>query len=200
MLIGRGSECEELLALLERTRKGAGCGRVLRGPPGVGKTTLLSWSVQQAGDLELSRSNVTNRQDPLPLSALRDLVEPIEAEIERLLPEHRRTLLGMLGRESSVADSKGLGAAVVALFSLLAERSPLLVVIDDLHWADTTSLEAISFANRRLDHERALILAAVHDGEFDPIESMPTFVVAGLSPFEVARLLKVSSNPEIAEE
>ena len=88
------------------------------------------------------------------------------------------------------ADSKGLGAAVVALFSLLAERSPLLVVIDDLHWADTTSLEAISFANRRLDHERALVLAAAHDGELDPIESMPTFVVAGLSPFEVARLFE----------
>ncbi len=200
MLIGRGSECEELLALLERVRLGTGGGRLLRGPPGIGKTTLLSWTVQQALSFRVVSLECDESSRQLPLSTLRDLVSLGEDEVEKLLPEHRGALLGILGRETSTADAKGLGAALVALLSSWSETAPLLVVIDDLHWVDATSLDAIVFAHRRLDHERALILAAARDGLPDPIESMTTLAVAGLSPFDVAQLLDGIVEPRVTEE
>jgi DNA-binding CsgD family transcriptional regulator len=49
--------------------------------------------------------------------------------------------------------------AVLTLLSDLSERSPVLVVADDAHWLDRSSLDALAFAGRRLDTERVVLLA-----------------------------------------
>ena len=51
------------------------------------------------------------------------------------------------------------GAAVLTLLSDLSERSPVLVVADDVHWLDRSSLDALAFAASRLDAERVVLLA-----------------------------------------
>ena len=48
--------------------------------------------------------------------------------------------------------------AVLTLLSDLAERSPVLVVADDAHWLDRSSLDALAFAGSRLDAERVVLL------------------------------------------
>ena len=50
------------------------------------------------------------------------------------------------------------GVAVLTLLSDLSERSPVLVVADDAHWLDRSSLDALAFAASRLDAERVVVL------------------------------------------
>ena len=51
-----------------------------------------------------------------------------------------------------------IGVAVLTLLSDLAEHSPVLVVADDAHWLDRSSLDALAFASSRLDAERVVVL------------------------------------------
>jgi predicted ATPase len=55
-------------------------------------------------------------------------------------------------------DALLTGTAVVSLLSGLAEERPLLVVVDDARWLDRASLDALTFAARRLDSEPAVLL------------------------------------------
>ena len=106
----------------------------------------------------------------------------------------------MLGQVPSTADSRGLGAALVALLSELAEESPVLLILDDLHWADTTSVEALLFAVRRLEYEPVLVLAAAHEEVSSQAENLPVLAVVGLSPLDVAELLDGVVEREVVDE
>ena len=62
-----------------------------------------------------------------------------------------------LAAHSVAPDPLLTGVAVLTLLSDLSERSPVLVVADDAHWLDRSSLEALAFAGSRLDAERVVL-------------------------------------------
>ena len=162
---------------------------LLRGVPGVGKTTLLSWAMDQASGFRVLSSRCNEASRHLALSALQGIVVPVQDHLDSLTPDHRQVLQGMLGQGQSTADSRGLGAALLALLSVLAEESPVLLILDDLHWADATSIESLLFAARRLEHESVVFLAAAREDGSSQAEQMPVLPVVGLSPLDVAELL-----------
>ena len=63
-----------------------------------------------------------------------------------------------LSPDPVAADPLLTGVAVLTLLSDLSEHSPVLVVADDVHWLDRSSLEALAFAGSRLDAERVVLL------------------------------------------
>jgi DNA-binding CsgD family transcriptional regulator len=70
-------------------------------------------------------------------------------------------LLAAAGRaDDVVADRFTLGAATLGLLTTAAEASPLLLLVDDAHWLDPTTSEAVSFAIRRLGADAVAVLAA----------------------------------------
>ena len=201
VLYGRRTECEELLGLLARAQSGKGAARVLVGPPGVGKTTLLSWTLDQAEGFRALTCQCNERSGRLAVSALQGLVDSLVSEIEALLPEHQNALFPILGQGQASADPLALGAALVALVSQLVSDSPLLVVIDDLHWVDQTSYEALLFALPRLERDPVLVLAASrNDKGSEPSEQWPAIPIAGLSQFDVAQLLGDSVERNVADQ
>ena len=89
------------------------------------------------------------------------------------------------------------GVAVLTLLSDLSERSPVLVVADDAHWLDRSSLDALAFAGSRLDAERVVLLVGAR-GQAPPPgfdRGFPELHLEPLSAADAGRLLDGQPRP-----
>ncbi len=89
------------------------------------------------------------------------------------------------------------GMAVLTLLSDLSERSPVLVVADDAHWLDRSSLDALAFAGSRLDAERVVLLVGAR-GQAPPRgfdRGFPELHLEPLSADDAGRLLDMQPRP-----
>jgi DNA-binding CsgD family transcriptional regulator/tetratricopeptide (TPR) repeat protein len=186
-------ERDEPLAELHRLRAEAagGAGRLVfvEGEAGVGKTSLLRAFRESAPPpTRMLLGSCDPLSTPRPLGPLLDVAEDLDAEFARLVR-------GQASRDDV------LGALLAALRS--ADRS-LVLVIDDLHWADEATLDALRFIGRRIESTHVLVVGTYRDDEVGPRH--PLRVVVGdlaTSP-AVHRLplapLSVSSVEELARD
>lgn len=173
-IVGRDAEVERLSALVADA---SGGGRVLlmSAAAGMGKSTLLEYAVrraEEAGHRVLRASGRESERD-LAFAGLHQLLRPVLDEAAHLPDRQRRTLLGAFGFVPDAPDPLLTGVAVLTLLSQVAERAPLMVVLDDAQWIDSASADVLAFAARRLDDDPITLLAAVRDD--DPI-TLPTAV------------------------
>jgi DNA-binding CsgD family transcriptional regulator len=181
--IGRTGELDRLLALLDRAGNGRPAAGLVAGDAGVGKTRLLVELIDRAAkrDVRVLVGGCMEVGDVgLPyvpfVDAFRDLgTRPGEAEVAaplvaavpslgRLLPE--------LGDERAAAPAPGDGFERVQLFDgvltllgRLSELAPLLLVIEDLHWADRSTRDLIAFLVRTLRGGRVTLVASYRSDE-----------------------------------
>jgi len=138
--------------LLARLRTGEGGTVVLVGEAGIGKTTLLEWAAANSRDLRLLRASGRESEADLPFVALADLLRPLDRLIESLpTPQARALSSALLLTKAKNGDRQAVNAATVHLLGLAAQEQPLLLLIDDYHWLDSSSREVIDFAARRTD-------------------------------------------------
>ena len=86
---------------------------------------------------------------------------------------------------------------MLTLLSDLSERSPVLVVADDAHWLDRSSLDALAFAGSRLDAERVVLLVGAR-GQAPPRgfdRGFPELHLEPLSAADAGRLLDGQPRP-----
>ncbi|HEY6540407.1 MAG TPA: AAA family ATPase, partial [Ktedonobacteraceae bacterium] len=69
-----------------------------------------------------------------------------------------------------------LWEATTALFSVMSRSTPLLFVLDDLHWTDDSSLELLAYVVRHMQNERIAIVATCRDIELTPTSSLRTLL------------------------
>src|SRR4051794_4019841 len=173
--IGRRVELAQLDAAL--TVAGAGSSGLVfvAGESGVGKSRLTDHFAERAkaaGARVLWGDCIDLGDSELPyaplVSALRSLVRqghpvfdalgPQRAELARLLPE-----LGTPGDlivEPYAGSAQGrLFELLLVLFERLAEESPVLLVIDDLHWSDRSTRDFLAFLARNVCHQRLLVVS-----------------------------------------
>ena len=163
-LLGREREREVLGRLLEGARTGHGGVLVLHGEPGVGKTALLEFAVEDAPDFGVVRTAGVEGEMELPYAALQQLCSPIIELTERLPDPQREALAVAFGRSVGPAPEPFLvGLAVLGLLSEAAEGRPLLCVVDDAQWLDDASARALAFLARRLLAEKIALLFAVRE-------------------------------------
>src|SRR6266699_5412905 len=160
-LLGRQREREVLGRLLNAALDGDGGVLVVYGEPGVGKTALLEWTVEEGRQLRVLRTVGVEGEMELPFAALQQLCSPILDRSERL-PDPQRDALGVaFGLSAGQAPNPFLvGLAVLGLLSEAAERQPLLCVVDDAHWLDDASTRALALIARRLLAERVALIFA----------------------------------------
>jgi DNA-binding CsgD family transcriptional regulator len=172
-LFERDDELAELLAAIDLAEAGEGSLTVLEGVAGIGKTSLLKAVMENArsrglqvlagrgAELELEFSFGVARQ--LFELLLRGCSEPERAALVEGAAALAGPLFGLPGEPSVVAGADSPFAMYNALYWLtanVAEDRPLLLVIDDLHWADTSSLRWLNFLTARIeDLPVALIVA-----------------------------------------
>src|SRR5262249_25997416 len=154
VLPGRAAECLRLDALLAAARNGSSSALVLRGEPGIGKTALLGYAREQAVGFRVLAAPGVESEAEIAFAALADLVRPILGGLPSIAEPQAAALAGALALGPPVAaDRFAHCAATLSLLAAAAEDAPVLALVDDLHWIDPSSAEAILFAGRRLESE-----------------------------------------------
>ena len=130
----------------------------------MGKSTLIDAAAARfkaSGALVL-RASPSFAERHTAFSMLWDLVGDLNWNATTQLPDEYRLILDVaLGRTQAIAELPALATAV-ALENLLGElstRTPVVVMIDDLHWSDPESLAAVERASRRLTSRRVSLVA-----------------------------------------
>lgn len=230
--VGRSRELTALRALLPRSEGEGRRAALLAGEPGSGKSRLireLAHDVGREGALVLygaCDSVVRTSYGPV-VDALDHLVrhhQELELgpelaragpELVRLLPNLPDVVGALPLRRAADPDTERhrLHSAVVDLLAAAGARTPLLLVLEDVHWADAPTLLLVKHLVRAGVDARMLVVATFRDVEADvPAELSETLVevrrtegvvrmrLAGLSGGEVAEFVRLAAGVEASSD
>ncbi len=214
-LVGRDAELGRMLTLLDDAASGQAVVALIGGDAGVGKTRLVAEVTRMATEqgftvlsghcAELGESvpylplaDALRGAPQAPAASRTDLRDALAARplLGRLLPES-----GMAapagGDESGVARQQMLGA-VLGLLAELAAAAPVLLVLEDLHWADASTRDLLTFLSRVLRTERVAIIGTYRTDDLHrrhplrpvlaELQRLPTVTAIQLGPLEPAAL------------
>ena len=197
MLVGRDRECARIDELLAGALKGESGSLIVRGEPGIGKSALLDYAAARADGMELLTTAGVEAEADLAFAGLYGLLRPILGRLSELPEIQAEALAGALALAPSSGSDRFLtSAAVLGLLAEAAEERPLLCLVEDAHWLDTPSADALVFAARRLRAERVAIIFAVREGEPSSFEGrgVPELLLTGLEKEDALALLADSSS------
>jgi DNA-binding CsgD family transcriptional regulator len=164
-IVARDAEIAALRVFVEQTDEGSAA-LVLEGEAGVGKSTLWLAAVEHAPACGVSvlSARPAEAERGLAHNGLGDLFDDVLDDVlPALSPPRRRALETALLREDASdesVDQRALAVAVRDALHLLAERSRVLVAIDDAQWLDAPTSSALAFALRRLEEGSVRLLLA----------------------------------------
>jgi DNA-binding CsgD family transcriptional regulator len=187
-IIGRDAGLARLRGLVDPVPQSSQV-LVVTGEAGMGKSVLLADVAGRARRAGLRVLSVTGRESEskLAFAGLHQLLRPVLPAAAGLPGRQARALTGALGlsADPGAADPLLTGVAVLTLLSDLSERSPVLVVADDAHWLDRSSLDALAFAGSRLDAEPVVLLVGAR-GQAPPPGFERGFPELHLEPLSAA--------------
>ncbi|MEV7801581.1 AAA family ATPase [Microbispora sp. NPDC088329] len=190
MLWGRATDQAVIDGLLDRARAGRSGVIVVRGEPGIGKTSLLAYAAERArdmGGMRVLRGVGVETEAEIPFASLHLLLGHTLDRLDALPAPQAAALRGAFGL-APVTDHRLLvGLAVLSLLAELAEGGPLLCLVDDAQWLDQESAQALRFAAHRLHAEGIVMVFAARDG-FDP-SGLPEHRLPGIDADSAAALL-----------
>jgi len=169
MLLGRSPELTRLNDLLLAARQGHSAAVVISGEAGIGKSALAesmaSLAAAQA-DTAILRTRGIEAESEIPFAGLADLLRPVQHLLPELPQPQAAALVGALALGPPTAvDRFAVAAATLSLLAAAAQGGSLLCVVDDAHWLDPSSAEALIFAARRMRAERSILVFTVRDDE-----------------------------------
>ena len=168
----------------------------------MGKSLLLDTVVAETDGFQTLRTSGLQVESKLPFAGLHQLLGPLLPKVASLPEAQREVLESVLAVRAPVAHhSFAVAAAVLALLALAADEQPVLLVVDDAHWLDPGSLEALLFAYRRLGEESlALVLACRTEAIPEALRTaaLPELVLEPLDP--AAALAVAAEHTGIAHD
>jgi DNA-binding CsgD family transcriptional regulator len=194
--LDRTSEREVLDRLLADVRGGQSAVLVMRGEAGIGKTALLRHAARQASGFRVAQVTGVEAEMELPFAGIHQLCAPVLDQVDPLPHAQRDALNVALGLASGdVPDRFLVGLAVLGLLSAVAEKRPLLCLVEDAQWLDAASGLILGFVARRLVAESVAMVVTVREPttrhDFD---GLPELLLRGLAE-EDARTLLMSAVP-----
>lgn len=185
--VGRVEERDRLSSALQTALAGRARMVMIVGEPGIGKTRTVEelaaeagvhgaqvlWGHAYEGDINAPHMpfadalrGFTRALEP---DALSDVLASDVAEIASLIPEIRDRVdrVPDLPRLEGEADRYRLYEAVTSFVRRAARDTPLMLVLEDLHWADKPSLMLLQYLARSLDADRVFIVCTYRDVELE---------------------------------
>jgi tetratricopeptide (TPR) repeat protein len=186
--VGREEERAALRGYLQQAKNGAGLVVVIGGPPGIGKTRLareVGEEARRLGFVALA-GNCYDREDSVPLvpfvellemqlaraaspAAVREVLGAEAPEMTRLLPQLRRLFPDLPAplQVSPEQSRRMLFNAVGELFVRQSALSPMLLLLEDVHWADEGTLSLLVHLGRSTSTMPVMVIATHRDYELD---------------------------------
>jgi predicted ATPase len=218
-LIGRNEALYRLAQAYEQARSGHGGAVLISGEAGIGKSRLMQDFVNGLeGEATVISGGGHEAEQDLPYWPLIEALGPhlpainwaalnVQSlhlsEVTRLFPE-LRTLLPNLPPPAVAEPGQEQGRLFLALtrwfLGLAAQRPPLILCLDDLHWADETTLAWLGYLGRQLKRAPVLVLGAYRGAEAARVARLRAgllrlsvlqeVMLEGLLPVEVQRLVR----------
>lgn len=200
-LLEREEELDVLSEVFAAAVSGHGCAVLIEGPAGTGKSSLAdaAYLLARRAGLRVLRARGSELEHEFPFGIVHRLFEPVLAaaqppERDRLLDGAARAAEWVLAPD--LASPRDRGAARFAvlngiywLAANLSTKQPLACVLDDVHWADASSLRAVNFLAARISDLPIAIIAALRSAEpgapsevLDSLRTHPGVVHLGLGP------------------
>ena len=209
-MVGRDGELGRLLNLLDDAEAGRSVVALVSGDAGVGKTRLVSEVTRLAAarGFTVLSGQCAELGDSVPYLPLADALRGAAQStgvrdalssrpaLSRLLPE---------GGEGPIADSDRSGLArqqmlggVLGLLAELAAAAPVLLVLEDLHWADASTRDLVTFLSRMLHRERVALIGSYRTDDLHrrhplrPVVAellrLPSVIAVELAPLDPSAL------------
>ena len=211
--VGRGSELERLEGVLDDVEAGAAA-CVVEGEPGIGKTLLLAELRRRAerrGHLVLGGSAAEFERD-LPFGVWVDALDAYVSSQDLAStagadPDFLEDLAGVLPSVARADRAPAPGSAdqrhrahraIRALLEAIAERKPLVLVLDDLHWGDGASIDVLAALLRRRTGGRVLLALGYRSGKapakLSAALAAPAVTLIELGPLSEADCAKLTGE------
>ncbi|HET7730654.1 MAG TPA: AAA family ATPase [Usitatibacter sp.] len=193
--VGRASEFGELVGALARLTTGTGQVVLLEGEPGIGKSRLMQelaaytdaqelpalstrcYEIERATACQPVIDLVSQALQRAPGTALAKLSPVALAEIADLVPAlAQRVAVQALSGDFPQARQARLFQAIASLFDAVAGGRQLVVMVDDIQWADDASMQFLHCLARGAAQRPLLLVCAYRDEEMDMQERLPAFV------------------------
>ncbi|MGH9008716.1 MAG: AAA family ATPase, partial [Acidimicrobiia bacterium] len=149
VFVGRSAELRLLEGELAGVRVGGSRVVLIEGAAGIGKTALLRRFLHRAEPVRVLKAIGDEAETLLPYGVLDQL------------------LVGLPGRgeirDGPMNDPMSVGTQVLHVLAAVQPECPLVMVLDDAHWADAASLRALTFALRRLHVEKVLAVVLARE-------------------------------------
>ena len=226
VLVGRQEELSQLEDALLSANRGDGSFVLVAGEAGIGKTRLANELARRArklgcgvlwgscSEVELSLpylpfvEAIGNQLGEQDLAEVRTGLGPMAAELAQLFPQ-----LGNGAPATQVGDPAQaklrMFESVVTLLESWAKERGLLVVLDDVHWADSSTRHLLDYVARRLVRSRVMLLATYRSDELDRLHPLTrtvqvwqraglaeTVTVEAITPEQVAEMIAAILDAE----
>jgi DNA-binding CsgD family transcriptional regulator len=201
MLLGRERERQALAGLLADARDGRSGVLAFVGEPGIGKSALLDAAAAAAYEMRVLRARGIESEAQVPFGGLLELLRPALSVLDAIPRPQAAALEGALAlRPGSAQDRFAVGAATLSLLAAYAEDEALLVLVDDAHWLDGSSAEALLFAVRRLVADPIAVVLAARGDEPSLLDGadLPVLQLEGLDRAAAGELVGAVA-PEVAD-
>jgi DNA-binding CsgD family transcriptional regulator len=188
VFVGRSAELERFDQAYREAADGHGRLVLVAGEAGVGKSRFVVEAVARAVAREatvLSGACLDLSGSPIPFApiaeALRGWLRGRDAdEVDGLLGAGRKDiarLLPDLGDDRFTAGSQGrMFEAILGFFTRLGERGPVVLIVEDLHWADASTRNLLAFLARNINTDRILLVATFRADEVSARHPLAPFL------------------------
>src|SRR5215469_12301264 len=190
----RDRELDVISAAIAAARSGSGTALIIEGPSGIGKTSLLAHAGRQAAatGMTVLAARAAELEGGYAWGVARQLFEPAaRAGAADLMTDSVVALAGPALSQAGYHGEEDPFSVLHGLYWLtagLAQREPLLVAIDDLHWADQPSLRFAAHLARRLEGLPVLLMVTIREPRSGTVQQKA--LTAGLAAEQGVTVLR----------
>jgi DNA-binding CsgD family transcriptional regulator len=202
MLVGRDHEQRALVRLLKDARAGRSGVLAIVGDAGIGKSALLAYAEEQTVGMNVLRARGVQSEAHIPFAGLFELLRPALPLIDQIPGPQAAALESALALRPAGAQGRfAVGAATLSLLACYSDAAPVAVLVDDAHWLDGSSADALVFAFRRLIADPVAVILTVREREPSLLDGtdLAALRLQGLDRASAAELLRRQRAEPLAQ-